>query len=249
MLGMERQRQLLGCTEDTSCMAEIANALGTDLVAVATVGRVGNTYLVSVKLIDGRTSRTAARASTESNDPNLLLKAIWSASQDMLEKYGAALEPEMAAKWASRPKQSAPAQLVAAETTSVPQYFGVSLGVVGGIQLFSAPGNRGSIAAEVDVTYRRQRLDISAGLVVAPNLGVRVAIAFAVLASRLRIDIGVRGTGYPGLGLYGGGLMAVADFSILSWLSIYALGAAEAYPTKSAPVLVLLGTVGPAARF
>jgi len=222
LIGLERQRQLLGCSEDTSCMAEIASALGSDLVASATVGKVGSTYLVSVRLIDGRTSRTVARANAEANDANLLLKAVWTSSQEMLDKYGATLPPAEAAKWANRPKQEAPQQLVAADAT--PNFFGVAAGVVGGLQVLSEAGKRGSIGAEVDVTFRRGHFDASAGLIIGPNLGVRIAATWALLASRFRLGVGLRGAGYPGLGLWGGGVVTTGEFTIVSVWSVFAAG-------------------------
>ncbi|MBL8918464.1 MAG: hypothetical protein JNJ54_06355 [Myxococcaceae bacterium] len=246
LIGLERQRQLLGCSEDSSCMAEIANALGSELVAQGSVGKVGATYLVSVRLIDGRTSRTAARANAEVTDPNALLRAVWTSSQEMLDKYGASLPPEQAAKWAARPKQQAPAQ-VAVDTT--PNFFGVQAGAVAGYQVLSEAGKRGSIGAQVDVTFQRGRLDLAAGLIIGPNLGVRLTATWALIASRFRLGVGLRGAGYPGIGLYGGGLVTTAEFTIVSVWSVFAAGGAEVSPGGSAPVLVLLGTAGTGVRF
>lgn len=247
LIGLERQRQLLGCSEDSSCMAEIANALGSELVVSAAVGKVGSTYLVSVRLIDGRTSRTAARANAEVTDPNMLLRAVWTASQEMLDKYGASLPPDQAAKWANRPKQAAPAQLASIDTT--PNFFGVSAGVVGGVQVLSEAGKRGSIGAQVDLTFQRGRLDLAAGLIIGPNLGVRLTATWALIASRFRLGVGLRGAGYPGLRLYGGGVVTTAEFTIVSVWSVFAAGGAELSPAAGAPVLVLLGTLGTGVRF
>ena len=52
LLGLERQKQLLGCdTEAASCLAELANALGTDGVLVGSITRSGNSYLAVLKVI------------------------------------------------------------------------------------------------------------------------------------------------------------------------------------------------------
>lgn len=53
LLGLERQKQLLGCSDDSSaCMAELANALGTDVVVLGAVATLGQDALqVTVKLI------------------------------------------------------------------------------------------------------------------------------------------------------------------------------------------------------
>ena len=52
LLGLERQKQLLGCdSEATSCLAELANALGTEGVLVGSITRSGNAYLAVLKVI------------------------------------------------------------------------------------------------------------------------------------------------------------------------------------------------------
>ena len=103
MLGIERQRQLMGCSEDTSCMAELANALGTDYVMVASVGKVGDTYLVSAKLIDGVRNKVTARGTAQAQSANLLLAAIWNCTQQTLDSYGQTLPEPEAKSWAAKP--------------------------------------------------------------------------------------------------------------------------------------------------
>jgi hypothetical protein len=59
LLGMERQKQLLGCSEQASnCMAELANALGADAVLLGDVAKVGERLQLNLKIIasvDGKT--------------------------------------------------------------------------------------------------------------------------------------------------------------------------------------------------
>lgn len=56
VLGLERQRQLLGCSDDgTSC--ELAQAMGADFLLTGTLARLGSVLQVSLKLIDSRTGR------------------------------------------------------------------------------------------------------------------------------------------------------------------------------------------------
>src|SRR5882757_2883687 len=40
VMGLERQKQLLGCSEDSSCLAEISSALGVPLVATGRLTRL-----------------------------------------------------------------------------------------------------------------------------------------------------------------------------------------------------------------
>lgn len=52
MLGMERQKQLLGCGEQqSSCLAELAGAMGSDALVVGSVGRLGSGLTVSLKIL------------------------------------------------------------------------------------------------------------------------------------------------------------------------------------------------------
>ncbi|MDP1822416.1 MAG: hypothetical protein Q8L48_04215 [Archangium sp.] len=56
LIGLERQKQMLGCEPDaTSCLAELANALGTDGVLVGSIIRTGDSFLVVVKVIRQKT--------------------------------------------------------------------------------------------------------------------------------------------------------------------------------------------------
>lgn len=52
MLDVEAERQLTGCTgEESSCLAEVANALGADIVVVGALTKVGDTHIISLKSI------------------------------------------------------------------------------------------------------------------------------------------------------------------------------------------------------
>jgi hypothetical protein len=51
MLDMESKKQLLTCNE-LSCMAEIGGALGTQYIIDSSIGKVGQTYVINIKLIN-----------------------------------------------------------------------------------------------------------------------------------------------------------------------------------------------------
>lgn len=68
VLGLERQRQLLGCNEDTSCLAEISSALGVPLVATGRLTRLGKRLELDVRVIrqkDGVVVASDARATDD----------------------------------------------------------------------------------------------------------------------------------------------------------------------------------------
>jgi TolB-like protein len=53
MLDMEAQKQLVGCS-DESCLAEIAEALGVDAIAIGNLAKVGDQTVFGLKVIDQR---------------------------------------------------------------------------------------------------------------------------------------------------------------------------------------------------
>lgn len=52
ILGIERQRQLVGCSEGTSCMEELANALGAEELVTVDLTLVGHTYALTARRVD-----------------------------------------------------------------------------------------------------------------------------------------------------------------------------------------------------
>lgn len=61
VLSVERQRQLLGCSE-SSCVAELGGALGADRIVSGSVARLGQSWLIHVQLIDARKATVLAQS-------------------------------------------------------------------------------------------------------------------------------------------------------------------------------------------
>lgn len=61
MLGFEKQKAVLGCSEDSACLAELGGALGVDLVLVGSLGKIGNLYRLDMKLVDARKAKIRGR--------------------------------------------------------------------------------------------------------------------------------------------------------------------------------------------
>jgi hypothetical protein len=57
MLGLERQRQMLGCAADEACLAEIGGALGVDEMLAVDLTLVGKSYSLSARRIDMRRAK------------------------------------------------------------------------------------------------------------------------------------------------------------------------------------------------
>lgn len=57
-LGVEKQKTMLGCADDRSCMAEIAGAIDADRTLGGSVVQLGDAWLVSVTYVDARKAAT-----------------------------------------------------------------------------------------------------------------------------------------------------------------------------------------------
>ncbi len=61
LLGLEQRKELLGCKDNGSCVAELAGALGVDRALSGELSRIGNSVLVSMTLLDVGRARVIAR--------------------------------------------------------------------------------------------------------------------------------------------------------------------------------------------
>lgn len=78
VLGLERQRQLLGCSDDeaSSCATELAGALGVDGILTGTVTRTRSGYLVTMKVLRSKDGSQWASASERSQTEGALQDAL-----------------------------------------------------------------------------------------------------------------------------------------------------------------------------
>jgi hypothetical protein len=105
LLGMERQKELLGCSDaSTQCVAELAGALGTEGIVTGQLAKVGDKFQLSVKIIaaDGRGTlyQHASQLLTSEEDLVAEVQAIAKEAPDKLRRKlrpGAAVVPEVAA--------------------------------------------------------------------------------------------------------------------------------------------------------
>jgi hypothetical protein len=61
LLGLESKKEALGCDADTACVAQVAGALGVDLVATADVGRLGTKTIIALTVISVHTATVLKR--------------------------------------------------------------------------------------------------------------------------------------------------------------------------------------------
>ncbi len=77
LLGIERQKQLLGCSEDASeCMIELANALGAEATMMGDIGRFEDVYQVNVKVLSSSNGRVLVEHSARVEGDRALLEAL-----------------------------------------------------------------------------------------------------------------------------------------------------------------------------
>lgn len=100
LLGFERQKQMLSCSLD-SCMAELAGALGTDYLLVGSVGELGGTYLLNLKLLDVNRALAVALVNKRVKDQASLPDVAALATYDVFREAGL-IKPGMEAPAAAQ---------------------------------------------------------------------------------------------------------------------------------------------------
>lgn len=85
VLGLERQKQLLGCTEESSsCLAELAGALGVDGVLSGSLARTGRgTYVINLNVVGATDGTNLASGSTRVGSDDELLDWLTTAAREM----------------------------------------------------------------------------------------------------------------------------------------------------------------------
>ncbi len=82
MLGLEKTRQMLGCT-GVGCTAEIGGALGVDELVDGRIGKVGQTYVLELRRLDVKGAKTLGSAARMvRGEEDELVKAV----QGMLDE-------------------------------------------------------------------------------------------------------------------------------------------------------------------
>ena len=84
IIGFEQQKQLIGCTDD-ACLAEIGGALGVRAILSSKIGKVGDTSVLSMRLVDTQAAKLLASVyKTVSGKPDALIKAVQQATPELL---------------------------------------------------------------------------------------------------------------------------------------------------------------------
>ncbi len=77
VLGQERQAQLLGCSnESSSCLTELANAMGADVVASGTIAKIDDQFQLNVTLSSTVDARRISTLVAQGKSESAILDAI-----------------------------------------------------------------------------------------------------------------------------------------------------------------------------
>jgi hypothetical protein len=85
VIGFEKQKQVMGCGDDSTCLAEIGGALGVDYILVGSLGAMGALFRLDLKLVDAKKARVKARVGvTVEGNESKLVAAVQKAVHDLL---------------------------------------------------------------------------------------------------------------------------------------------------------------------
>jgi hypothetical protein len=92
-IGLERQRELLGCADSSSgsCLAELAGALGVDALLVGSVVKSESGYTVTLRMVAAKNGQELAAATGRFRDEAALLDWLDATAPQLAEKVQTAM--------------------------------------------------------------------------------------------------------------------------------------------------------------
>lgn len=206
LLGMERQRQLLGCdSNSSSCIAELANALGTDGVLLGDIARLGARYTVNLKIIGGEDGRTLAvfsgNASSDEEVVDTLTRGARTLALDATKKLGRApprLEVQATASSAPAPYRKL--AIVPGALAIVAVGVGIGLLVWSNADYNALKTGMPGAAAQMISTRGQTTAPVGVGALVFGGVALGTAVLLFLLGHEAPVAVGV-GAGGGGAGL------------------------------------------------
>ena len=186
LLGLERQRQLLGCPDD-SCKADIASALGVDGILVGSVTKLDKSYLLDVRVISSGSGSALAAASSNSEDNDRLVGTFAVVAQELSRQLAVKLNRNISAKPGMELVQG-PTQVK--RMSWVPLAIGGAAAIAGGVFLGLS---RGAYSQLVTVRPNEMPYDMATTDAIAARGSMQQTIGW--------IGVGVGVAGVVGAGL------------------------------------------------
>lgn len=108
VIGLERQRQLMGCSEGSECMTEIASAIGADALITGKIAKLGNEYGANIRVLDAKTGKAIALFSGTAANEAAVLDLLTLAAKDLVSQLrklgpGGAVPPPQSSVLVSQP--------------------------------------------------------------------------------------------------------------------------------------------------
>lgn len=223
MLGFEKMKQMAGCTEDTSCLAEIAGSLGVDYLVSAAVGSLEGRLVVSGRLVDVKRSSVMGRSSE-----TVLARGEVG---DAVQRVGRRLRNGFRASRGLAPHQEAAPR------------SGLAWGAWAGV---AAAPTESVVGGEALVTVDAGAWEVAAGVTLAEKPAGRLAVSVGLGAQALSVRLGVKGlVGSADGGLVvGGGPAAWLRWRVAAWLDADLVASAEYLSAPAESKLVPVVAVG-----
>lgn len=155
LLGMERQRQLLGCGEEAAaCIAELASALGADAVLVGDVAKLETSWRANLKLLSQKDASVVARWSHRAASLEGLIDDFRLGARELVPEAARKLERSLAP---AKPVASASSEGGGISwVTWIPAVAGAASGAVAGYAVSQASENYRGLASEADSVTQAQ---------------------------------------------------------------------------------------------
>lgn len=129
MVALEAEKQSIGCSDDSSCLVELAGAMGARFVIFGDVGKLDDIIVVNLNLFDSTEAKAAGRVMIQANSLGQLPAQVPPAVQQLLfgEKRSGA-DNTVAAPVIQAPAKPFPWMQVGSASGVAVAGFGVALG-------------------------------------------------------------------------------------------------------------------------
>ena len=101
LIGIDRQKQLLGCDEGNSCMAELGAALGSEAVLIANLAKLDSSFRGSLRVISSQSGKVLVEIPITASGERALVDAL----EDGAREIASTLRPD------TRPRRPSARQL------------------------------------------------------------------------------------------------------------------------------------------
>ena len=124
LVALEMEKQNMGCTDDGSCLAEIAGAMGATLVIFGDAGKIGNVMLINLSLFNAELGRSMSRVSIQAINldeiPSKMSASLQKLMKPVMPKDTPAPAVAAAPPEPAPPAKAAPKEVAKAEPAPVP---------------------------------------------------------------------------------------------------------------------------------